>query len=1620
MANGGNQTVIETKLTGDSTGLVKSVKNAESEIKKFDKQLQDITNHLNNLAKIDLNKLASNIQKVTAVQNITNISTKKGQSAVRGMHGESLVYDTRDQKAAKDAHNLNVQIVKEKKEQLKQEQIKTEKIAKDVQWYENQMWRRQQDSDSRTRSSSAYAEQVAISKMKAPSVMAYNDALAMKHNSLKNYYAMKGQHPEWFVSNRFDPKYQMGAGLMKAGGTLSSSGIIGQVAGSALTIAGSFLKSPAMGVATAFTEATKVIKKFTTEAVRAYSELQSIKTNLSVVYGSQTQADSAFKDISQYAIKSPFGVQQTAELATLLKQSGVEASNLMDTLKMLGDTAGGNMEKMKRIANNYAQIVSIGKASMLDMRQFAYAGIPIFEAVSKELGVSQQQLRKLISDGKVTSDIIEKVFKDLTGINGLFENATQKGAETLKARLQNLQDARQLAMGSIGEQVVNAGSYYGNDSLALNGVTFVENIFQGLNKWANGRNIEKSVTNIENRDKKITELQALIEYAKITGDKDAQKALQKDLEKYIKMSDPEKDRAILAASYDEAAKAWEDAIKEVGLDKIEEELSKSGEYLKVSIGGPGEFEKYVQEQMRSYFGDSDMEIQKSYQELLSVYSNRKGKRNEEIYQYLSTLETTYLAIQNEAKKSYEIAEGYRKMMDSYNQIDEKRRLAAAERTTMNAQSSFIESIDKSSSKTGSVYNNISEIKQLVEKSTENQKKELEAQIQRLESTQFLLKEISAKMDKGYIDLARVSVQQLQEWIDKGAVSAEKLRTNTDNAVEAAESRKIIVSQYGKRFKDVSSLITEYMNSEKISKKDATELYSLWSKLVSNDTKNTDKQFFDIYNTTMKKIEDLMDILSKDNPESLKSLRDAFQQIGVRFTSEVDPETLNAEISKLLSDSYGIPLWKRILAQYTGLEATTITGTNSALTMYRDDMAIRKGMGGVFDAMLKGGADATNVRNLLRTGGIVNQNSLDADNTYQIDWKMTKQAVKDFAMQLSASAEIINSYNKGLEDQYNTYIGLLGTGILQGETAGNKSRTISTKQLEKSLQSYGDQLITAFGEGVTTKDGLKVTWDDKKGFTDENGNKINEEELVLTGNIFDFLEKEIPNIRKELIEGNKVAAQNKVLGNLTGSLGNTALMTALLSQTRSSNFARLSEENKQVYIDALKSNLKLEDSGFNSVDDLLLAYINGDSNASVIVKSAVNDLTNASSALNTFTGLLEQLNENELRNTANQIASDLIGGRQNNYRGNASYRLFGKDILSALGYGDARFEDIAAIMGSRNEGTVKNITRLSYGVQNGSIDTNTLIEELRTAGVDESYISQIEEANGQYQTQIELLKQLAEQYSNVTAEEVKHQLANQAEIKYLQELSDSITNIGYEGAKGTFSSLFETMGSTLSSSATYGEDLAASIKTIGANMVKNLGAEMATAGFRIAGAAAYEQNWPAVAAGLSLAAAGGFASGLGNVASKNQNKDESGKLQSLTDQLKQLLKQARDDAIYYENNMRHQEALGKNKGYSSRSVHDALIDTNGKIITTDPKDYLIATKNPKALVNNTPVVQPNITFKVEDHAGVNIRQEQRYAPDGSMELVAIIENTIGNYIASSKSDESFNVRNMRLGGNSAIR
>ena len=340
--------------------------------------------------------------------------------------------------------------------------------------------------------------------------------------------------------------FNRSAGYRQRGGLSGFAANIGYGAsGTALSIG---MGAAALGV----TKLTKAIWDLSKTSVEAYSQIESIKTNLGIVYGSQTEANQTFSDIAAYSIKSPFGVQTVSEYAVLLKQSGIYASDLMDTLKQIGDVAGGNQQKFANIANAFAQIEANGKATTRQLRQFATAGLPIYKELAEQLGVSVSEVRNLTENGKISASQIEKVFAKMTGEGGIFENAVNIGAKTLAARKQNLEDARQLAQSAFGEWLTSVGQTGTTDSFYRQFLSFREDFHQSMQSWFSLKNIEKNVRNIDENRSKITELTNL--YNAIKDDNSVDEKVKQALRNSIKeLSDrytPDQERASLLSSYE--------------------------------------------------------------------------------------------------------------------------------------------------------------------------------------------------------------------------------------------------------------------------------------------------------------------------------------------------------------------------------------------------------------------------------------------------------------------------------------------------------------------------------------------------------------------------------------------------------------------------------------------------------------------------------------------------------------------------------------------------------------------------------------------------------------------------------------------------------------------------------------------------------------------------------------------------------------------------------------------------------------------------------------------------------------------------------------------------------------
>jgi len=133
------------------------------------------------------------------------------------------------------------------------------------------------------------------------------------------------------------------------------------------------------------------------------------------------------------------GLPGLLESTKTLAAYGLKAKDAGTATKLLGDLALGDNEKLQRFAVNLGQISSIGKAYTVDLKQFAMAGIPIFEALSKVMNVSTAEVLRLAEQGKVTYPIVIKAIDELTKKGASFYEGATKGGTDLDRATSQLQ-----------------------------------------------------------------------------------------------------------------------------------------------------------------------------------------------------------------------------------------------------------------------------------------------------------------------------------------------------------------------------------------------------------------------------------------------------------------------------------------------------------------------------------------------------------------------------------------------------------------------------------------------------------------------------------------------------------------------------------------------------------------------------------------------------------------------------------------------------------------------------------------------------------------------------------------------------------------------------------------------------------------------------------------------------------------------------------------------------------------------------------------------------------------------------------------------------------------------------
>ena len=171
--------------------------------------------------------------------------------------------------------------------------------------------------------------------------------------------------------------------------------------------------------------------------------------------GGLEQARDAVAALNETAATTPFQFEQLADAAsTLLGFGAATQDTMVDTLRMIGDTAGGSADRMNRLSLAFSQTQAAGRASMREINQFINAGVPILGELADMWGVTVGEAREMVTAGQATGEEVTRAFRRMTSEGGRFYRGMEIASATLSGRLSTLKDNISLTGAAIGEALM--------------------------------------------------------------------------------------------------------------------------------------------------------------------------------------------------------------------------------------------------------------------------------------------------------------------------------------------------------------------------------------------------------------------------------------------------------------------------------------------------------------------------------------------------------------------------------------------------------------------------------------------------------------------------------------------------------------------------------------------------------------------------------------------------------------------------------------------------------------------------------------------------------------------------------------------------------------------------------------------------------------------------------------------------------------------------------------------------------------------------------------------------------------------------------------------------------------
>lgn len=231
-----------------------------------------------------------------------------------------------------------------------------------------------------------------------------------------------------------------------------------------------------IGAAVVGVFAVEKLKDFAKQVATVRGEFQQLEIAFETMLGSKQQADALMQQLIKTAVITPFGMSDIANSAKQLLAYGVAADEVNETLVRLGDIAAGLSIPINDLAYLYGTTMVQGRMYTQDLNQFLGRGIPIMEELAKQFGVTKNEVKELVTQGKVGFENVKEAIENLTSEGSKFGGLMEKQSKSITGQISNIEDSIEQMYNEIGKKTE------GVISDALTGVSSIIDHWQEIGK----------------------------------------------------------------------------------------------------------------------------------------------------------------------------------------------------------------------------------------------------------------------------------------------------------------------------------------------------------------------------------------------------------------------------------------------------------------------------------------------------------------------------------------------------------------------------------------------------------------------------------------------------------------------------------------------------------------------------------------------------------------------------------------------------------------------------------------------------------------------------------------------------------------------------------------------------------------------------------------------------------------------------------------------------------------------------------------------------------------------------------------------------------------------------------